>query len=221
MFPSVEASYTVIPGSTARDPIHRGRFRISFRQTTFFILTVLLSILVGFFGAIHVTTPRSNNNKRDAMITFASVSQTFIYNRSFSYPPSEATDRAWDEIFPAGGTFFPHPTNISERATFSVYHQLHCLNGLSKGYWANQIAASRGETLSDGDLPMDLRASHMRHCIDLLRQSLMCNGDTTLEVVDKALGGVKAFGTEHASCLDWNELREWTVNAQKGESLID
>ncbi|EMR71355.1 putative hydroxyindole o- protein [Eutypa lata UCREL1] len=37
---------------------------------------------------------------------------------------------------------------------------------------------------------------HIRHCIDLLRQSLMCNADLTIELKNEELGGVTGFGTE-------------------------
>lgn len=47
--------------------------------------------------------------------------------------------------------------------------------------------------------------AHVRHCIDLLRQSLMCLADTTVEVKDDARGGVRGFGVEH-QCGDWEEL---------------
>jgi hypothetical protein len=50
---------------------------------------------------------------------------------------------------------------------------------------------------------------HFRHCVDLLRQALMCQPDTTVEVKDEAIGGVKGFGTEH-QCKDWDQLVEWT-----------
>lgn len=49
---------------------------------------------------------------------------------------------------------------------------------------------------------------HIRHCIDLLRQSLMCNADLTIELKDEELGGVTGFGTVH-KCIDWPELLEW------------
>ena len=52
------------------------------------------------------------------------------------------------------------------------------------------------------------RAPHVRHCIDLIRQSLMCRPDTTVEVKDEARGGVTGFGTEHV-CWDWDALGEW------------
>ena len=47
---------------------------------------------------------------------------------------------------------------------------------------------------------------HVRHCLDLLRQSLMCLADTTVEVQDVEAGGVHGFGVEH-KCRDWGELR--------------
>ena len=49
---------------------------------------------------------------------------------------------------------------------------------------------------------------HIRHCIDLLRQSLMCNPDLTVELKDEELGGVTGFGTMHR-CADWSGLLEW------------
>lgn len=53
---------------------------------------------------------------------------------------------------------------------------------------------------------MDGKAmAHVRHCIDLLRQSLMCLADTTVEVKDDVRGGVRGFGVEHR-CSDWGEL---------------
>lgn len=58
--------------------------------------------------------------------------------------------------------------------------------------------------------------AHIRHCIDLLRQTLMCQPDTTVEVKDEAVGGVKGFGTEH-QCKDWNQLVLWTTQWEKYE----
>lgn len=51
--------------------------------------------------------------------------------------------------------------------------------------------------------------SHIRHCIDLLRNALICQPDTTVEVKNKDIGGVTGFGTEHY-CRDWETLMEWT-----------
>ena len=56
--------------------------------------------------------------------------------------------------------------------------------------------------------------AHVRHCIDLLRQSLMCHADTTLEAKDESVNGVTGFGIEHR-CKDWNQLVEWTADRQR------
>ena len=52
--------------------------------------------------------------------------------------------------------------------------------------------------------------AHMRHCIDLIRQVLMCKPDLTVEVKDKKLGGVTGFGTTH-ECVDWGSLMGWVA----------
>lgn len=70
-----------------------------------------------------------------------------------------------------------------------------------------------GNKLADEDLPVDIQPSHVRHCIDLLRQVLMCHGDTTLEVVDEAINGVHGFRTPH-ECIDWEQLKAWTSEQQ-------
>jgi hypothetical protein len=57
-----------------------------------------------------------------------------------------------------------------------------------------------------GDTPY---LPHIRHCIDLLRQSLMCRPDLTIEIKNEELGGVTGFGTEH-ECRDWEQLQLWT-----------
>ncbi len=52
---------------------------------------------------------------------------------------------------------------------------------------------------------MHISHGHVRHCIDLLRQTLMCNADTTLEMKRSGENGVHGFGTLHL-CVDWNDL---------------
>jgi len=66
--------------------------------------------------------------------------------------------------------------------------------------------------------------AHIRHCIDLLRQSLMCNADTTFEIKDEIAGGVHGFGVQHR-CKDWNHLislvNGWQAKEAGERSLIE
>ena len=73
-----------------------------------------------------------------------------------------------------------------------------------------------GNELVDEELPMDISPMHVRHCIGLLRQSLMCLADTTVETKDIDPGGVHRFRIEHRY-RDWNELITWTTEQQAQE----
>ena len=57
------------------------------------------------------------------------------------------------------------------------------------------------------------QTEHVKHCIDLIRQELMCRPDLTIETVDD-MGGVTGYGGLHR-CNDWGELVEW-VNDWEG-----
>ncbi|KAF2233441.1 hypothetical protein EV356DRAFT_448274 [Viridothelium virens] len=134
--------------------------------------------------------------------------QTFHYQRIYGEVPSNTSDAAWSTLFPIQGGFFKHPSLAPQRSAFSVFHQLHCLDGIRHGYWAIYSAAITGHQISEEDIPFMSSPPHIRHCIDLIRQSLMCQPDLTVELKEKELGGVTGFGTEH-QCRDWGELLNW------------
>jgi hypothetical protein len=54
---------------------------------------------------------------------------------------------------------------------------------------------------------------HTRHCIDFLRQMLMCHADLTVEQVDPSLGGIKGFGRKH-TCMIWDDIMAWSITQQ-------
>lgn len=54
-----------------------------------------------------------------------------------------------------------------------------------------------------------LPEAHVRHCVDLLRNSLMCRPDLTVEMKNEKLEGVTGFGTEH-QCVNWGDVLAWT-----------
>jgi hypothetical protein len=72
--------------------------------------------------------------------------------------------------------------------------------------------------MNESELPMMISPPHIRHCLDLLRQSLMCYPDTTVEQKDEEAGGVHGFGVMHR-CKKWDELLRWTADAQKSARL--
>lgn len=84
---------------------------------------------------------------------------------------------------------------------------------MRQAYWLNHDAAVSGQKINDSEVHVDFQPSHVRHCIDLIRQSLMCQADTTLEVVDESINGVHGFRTLH-QCRDWKQLQNWASEQQ-------
>ncbi|KAB8349604.1 hypothetical protein FH972_023627 [Carpinus fangiana] len=60
-------------------------------------------------------------------------------------------------------------------------------------------------SMDDQKMDHALRPAHVRHCIDMLRQSLMCRPDLTVELVDPAIKASKGFGTRH-ECQNYGQL---------------
>ncbi len=98
----------------------------------------------------------------------------------------------------------------------TVYHQLHCLVRHSiptaRRLLANQMqdAIRHGYWAAIDKVEPDHKAEpgHIRHCIDYLRQSIMCNADTNLEPIDGDLGGVTGFGFSR-KCRDIVRIMAW------------
>ncbi|KAF7938997.1 uncharacterized protein EAE98_001333 [Botrytis deweyae] len=137
----------------------------------------------------------------------------FVYNQTF-VESGPAADAAWDSLFPSQGGFFRHPTISRKRADFAVFHQLHCLDKIRLAYWTlydSSVLAHDGMSKTDFDpkgLSEHFAPLHITHCVELIRNALICRPDTTVEVKDLESNGVTGFGAEHL-CVNWNQLVDW------------
>lgn len=50
--------------------------------------------------------------------------------------------------------------------------------------------------------------SHVRHCFDYIRQTLMCSADTNLEVLDRETRATSGWG-QRRQCRSYHEVFEW------------
>ena len=57
---------------------------------------------------------------------------------------------------------------------------------------------------------------HAKHCLDYLRQSLICTADSTLEPVDATTDTVSGMHVVH-QCRDFEGLKTWTEEHQYTE----
>ncbi|KAF7345934.1 hypothetical protein MVEN_01615700 [Mycena venus] len=112
---------------------------------------------------------------------------------------SEA-DAQWDALIPPGGGLVRMgPEN--ELFMLSMYHQLKCLDIIRRDY-------------VDGWMGKNDTSPVTRHCLNYIRQMILCRGDRRLECVVDPDGAhaVEIRGTQ--TCRDWTQVydgvREYT-----------
>ncbi|TQW00911.1 tat pathway signal sequence [Cordyceps javanica] len=87
--------------------------------------------------------------------------------------------------------------------TLDVYHTLHCVNHVRMSYYSDYYRNPN---------PIAQQREHFDHCIDLLRQTLMCHGDISLhsfEWIDDYRFPWPTERTEH-QCRNWDKLVAWS-----------
>ncbi|KAJ7132441.1 hypothetical protein C8R44DRAFT_774058 [Mycena epipterygia] len=105
-------------------------------------------------------------------------------------------DAQWAALFPAqGGVICLGP----EREPFmlSMFHQLRCLDVIRRDYVAGSMDAGKGTSAAT------------RHCLNYIRQMILCRGDRRLEAVVDPYGAhaVQVRGTQ--TCRDWSAVYDF------------
>ena len=96
------------------------------------------------------------------------------------------------------------------RAAVEVFHQLHCLNLLRQNVYKDHYAAMGGDTAAP---LMDLQG-HLNHCIDALRQFVMCQGDVGVSSFNYPFNDGDPwpdYSTPH-TCRNFESIRQWGVD---------
>lgn len=103
-------------------------------------------------------------------------------------------------------------------AFVEVLHQLHCLNMVRQGLYYN-IDYYRGLGKPPFHASDDFLQYHLSHCIETIRQQLMCAADFNVfgyVQVQGQTGQKKLFpdyATEHV-CRNFEGIRDWAVERQ-------
>jgi hypothetical protein len=84
--------------------------------------------------------------------------------------------------------------------SLAVFHQLHCLNSIRLALWN-----------STTDKPSDTKMRHLDHCVDMLRQAVMCGADVSpfIWARDPRDGRAKGISTVVHTCRDFEAIRKW------------
>ncbi|KAF4635476.1 hypothetical protein G7Y89_g2625 [Cudoniella acicularis] len=146
-------------------------------------------------------------------------------------PPSEEVDAAWDVLYRHVGISqideesarqLPNQTapllagSSQYIVGLDVFHQLHCLNMIRKSLYPEYYGGHPLGVKANGSYQAEIKWQndwHIAHCIDSIRQSLMCSIDvSTISwtwIPESNLSAPDARTTH--TCRDWDRVYEWAV----------
>ncbi|GAB7325427.1 hypothetical protein MBLNU13_g09453t2 [Cladosporium sp. NU13] len=152
-------------------------------------------------------------------------------DRNYVGPPSPETDAAWSDLLrgrfiemtPAEvGPFKPKLKSLLQSGSYifepEVFHALHCIDAIrlhvSASMYANITTPRMRQQQSHYDklekLSPGIKELHMEHCIDRLREYVMCHADLTpspLYSYDDWPGVIGKTGPR--VCRKWEPIRRW------------
>jgi hypothetical protein len=111
-----------------------------------------------------------------------------------------------------GSTSIRIPETDMYFAGLGVFHELHCLKRLRQYTWKEHYFPD----ISEND--ERLNRLHTDHCLEILRQAIMCRADIslfTLQWSEDSLHPRADFSQEH-ECVDFEAIFEWA-----GERRVD
>ncbi|POS81183.1 hypothetical protein DHEL01_v200394 [Diaporthe helianthi] len=225
-----------------RSPRLEKTMRVAFLS----FLTVIVFLLGFTAGDRYGKTVKavvSPNGRKEAAVAGSENNGTLLSPKTFvpDFPPlkevkfdfptdyedtSVKGDKLWDELMPIGSGFvrvpFPRRFDMpaskaieddpeeAEIYSLSALHQLHCLGVIRdvvKKYEKHDKSRFAG-------------SGHEYHCIDYIRQSIMCSADTTLDFAElQPDGRRKGFSGANSThqCRDWDALTSWAVENRAGD----
>ncbi|KAF2812836.1 uncharacterized protein BDZ99DRAFT_495991 [Mytilinidion resinicola] len=146
-------------------------------------------------------------------------------------PPSDERDKLWEDLYNFGMSAIPksQATLLPNRTgpipgldgqylvELDVFHQLHCLNNIRMSRYPDRYT-----TISHNGIPHDFADSHVEHCIDSIRQSLMCHSDISPLVWQwsEEQNAMRMHGDVVHTCRNFDAIREW-ARARRPEVALD
>lgn len=124
-------------------------------------------------------------------------------SRHYALNSSEA-DAEWESIYPGGQLGFVHLGPNKRFFSLSLYHQIHCLVSLRS---AILDRSHHGEQHEEQRARAKRDVEHSAHCLNYLRQTIMCNADLTLEpeIEEGSQNVGEGLAAVHV-CRDWSKV---------------
>ncbi|RDW69758.1 hypothetical protein BP6252_08778 [Coleophoma cylindrospora] len=189
------------------------RFTRAFWSYRGLIDTILLLVIIGLLAALQkqLKMPPKAAWQVGGDYTGGSVqipTKVVKWEADMDYAPRNMTHFFTDETLAKWNALLPANAGYPTTETFfttSMTHQLHCLYMMGKVY-------SGVMTNITHSLPHDYN-THFLHCIDYLRQAVMCAGDLALEAHDPKdsddLGPQDGGWSGQHVCKDYSQVKTY------------
>ncbi|KAK0644337.1 hypothetical protein B0T16DRAFT_310890, partial [Cercophora newfieldiana] len=103
-----------------------------------------------------------------------------------------------------------YPQSGTYKAALEVYHHLHCLNYIQMYTFYDYYSVRNPVMLSE---TAEERFDHKDHCIDILRQAIMCRADLNVYTYHWSREYSQPVGNlfSHHRCVDWDCFSGWVA----------
>ncbi|KAG8422011.1 hypothetical protein J3459_010770 [Metarhizium acridum] len=152
----------------------------------------------------------------------------FSLTSPYDKPPGPETDQLWHDLVNTGAMFplseeqfsevndnietgirYTHDPQGRFLGTLAATHQIHCVDALRKGLWFHyeHYRATNDPLFIDKDPPEE----HLMHCVEMLRNAVMCFGDVSVITYNWKKGHDApkgSFKSLHA-CQKWDKIEDW------------
>lgn len=96
----------------------------------------------------------------------------------------------------------------------AVFHHLHCLNELRMALDnGNHESIPRNENHHQDKV-------HLNHCVDQIRQALMCHSDLTPVPMKELEGEAELGNSQEHTCRDFDAIWQWVGERSKKQKAL-
>ncbi|KAK0476495.1 hypothetical protein IW261DRAFT_1367875 [Armillaria novae-zelandiae] len=181
-------------------------------------IVLAFSLIINFRGTTHcqpifVDRPMLYSPAQEALENEVKVFTVGREEKTIYQGFDAETDRAWGDLYnhtllkipKSQAALLPNKTypiygeDGYYLAGLDVFHQLHCLHVIRHALYKDHF-----------DDP-HANPEHVSHCVDAIRQSLMCSADISVNVWQwrHELSAVVGYSSQVHSCRNFDKLRDW------------
>ncbi|KAK0127739.1 hypothetical protein ONS96_007253 [Cadophora gregata f. sp. sojae] len=204
--------------------LQRLRYRRMYAVSSGLILSMFLNMylllsLAAHDGFSHAPYSPASTILRNNKVVFSSGFG--IEQSPFQGQPNELNNKLWESLYNFGITRIsteearPMPNKTlpipGDKGGYvvqlSVFHLLHCLNLVRRGLYGEVDMSNNDDSLG---------IEHLDHCVDHIRQSIMCSSDVApLTFARRSMDEKpKAVAEVLHGCRDFSAVQRWALQRQ-------